>query len=110
MYKVLDIREYRISSGGSFHKDCYGSGGSVETKSKHYTDVICEDTETHKRERFTFYKGYESAMFGKKHYYGYMGDFHLLIIGDVFEIKETMKYPTIVIHYSEREIEEEMEK
>ena len=97
MYKVLEVREYNNTSKGSFHNSYGGSGGSVDVVQRHIIAVICENEETNKRERFEFYKGYEDKVLRETCYFGYTGDYDLLIVGDRFEIKETRTYKQVVI-------------
>jgi len=73
MYKVLEVRECVL-----FHR--------------HTIVVICENEETHKRERFEFYKGYEDKILKETHYFGYSGVYDLLIAGDRFKIEEPSAY------------------
>ena len=96
MYKVLAVREYNLIENQNNYLNV--TTGGLRIDNTHYITVICENEETHKRERFDFYKGYERKSFnGKIDYYGYSGNYNLLIVGDRFEIKETKKFPVVVI-------------
>ena len=64
---------------------------------KLFVVVICENEANNKRERFVFYRGYQRECLGDTYYYGYSGDFDLLIAGDRFEIKETSTYRQVNI-------------
>lgn len=97
MYKVLEIREYQSTSKGSFHNSYGGTGGSIGLNQRRIVVAICENEETHERERFEFYKGYEDKVLRETCYFGYSGDYDLLIAGDRFEIKETSKYKQVRI-------------
>lgn len=94
MYKVLDVREIVTIQGGSTSNGVYGGSGSYSVNSTQYTVVIAEDEE-HKRKRFEFKAGYTSKFLGKTSYYGYSGDYELLVPGDHFEIEETATYPNV---------------
>ena len=100
MYKVLAVREYISIGSGSYRTGYGGGGGSLSVGTTHYTAVICQDLSTNKRERFDFYYGYQDEFLGNTRYYGYRGDYELLVPGDLFEIKETSTYNTVVIHYT----------
>lgn len=100
MYKVLDVREYKSIGSGSYHTDYCGVGGKTSIETMHFTAVICQDLGTNERKRFDFYYGYKDDFLGKTKYYGYRGDYVLLVPGDLFEIKETSTYDTVVIHYT----------
>ena len=86
MYKVLDVREIVTISDGSTSSGVYGGSGSFAVNSKQYIIVIAED-ENQNRKRFAFYSGYRSEFLGDPIYYGYQGDYKLLIPGDMFEIE-----------------------
>lgn len=96
MYKVLDVREIVTISGGSTRNGYYGGPGSFTPDSTKYTVVIAEDEE-HKRKRFEFRAGYTSEFLGKTCYYGYSGDYNLLVPGDYFEIEETSTYSNVIL-------------
>ena len=94
MYKVLDVREIVSVYGGSTSSGYCGGPGSFSVESKEYTAVIAEDEER-KRKRFEFYKGYPEKFLGEMRYYGYTGDYKLLVPGDYFEIEKTSTYPNV---------------
>ena len=94
MYKVLDVREIVIISGGSTSKGVYGGSDSFGVESTEYVVVIAEDKNKH-RKRFEFKAGYKSQFLGETCYYGYTGDYNLLVPGDYFEIEETSTYPRV---------------
>lgn len=95
MYKVLAVREIVTVGSGSTSNGVYGGSGSFTVESKIYQVVIAED-ENHNRKRFEFYPGYRSEFLGDYIYYGYQGDYKLLIIGDMFEIEEaTNTWPRV---------------
>ena len=94
MYKVLDVREIVIISGGSTSNGVYGGSGSFGVNSTEYVVVIAED-DNHQRKRFEFKAGYKSQFLGETCYYGYTGDYNLLVLGDYFEIEETSTYPRV---------------
>lgn len=94
MYKVLDVREIVTISGGSTSSGVYGGSGSFGVNSREYTVVIAEDEE-HKRKRFEFKARYTSKFLGKTEYYGYSGEYNLLVPGDYFEVEETSTYPIV---------------
>lgn len=86
VYKVLDVREKE-----STYSYCIGS-----TDTHTVFTVIAED-KNGKRERFQMYDGYRSLVLDEWVYYGYEGDFSLLIEGDWFEIEETSTWPVVKI-------------
>lgn len=94
MYKVLSVREYdslkecRLSNRG------YGTHPIYVDKT-HYIVAICENTETGKRSRFEFYQGHKDVLLGDTRYYGYAGEYELIVPGDVIEIKETSTYKEV---------------
>ena len=88
MYKVLDVREVVKPNGCTGISDSYSSSIKSNIYSISYVIVICEETESKERYRFEFYEGRESKDFmGKTRYYGYRGDFRLLVNGDLFEVE-----------------------
>ena len=97
MFEVLDVREYETISNGSYRNGYGGGGGNVNLSATHYTVAICTDTETNKRVRFVFYEGHEDKFLGETRYYGYIGDFNLIVPGDLIEVKETSTYKTVEI-------------
>lgn len=91
MYKVLDVREIFTVHGGSITKEFYGGHSSYSVDSTQYVVVIAEDEE-HKRKRFEFRAGYTTEFLDETRYYGYSGDFNLLVPGDYFEVEKTSTY------------------
>lgn len=96
MYKVLDVREQTIANYGTVSSGSYSGGtGHVNLEVRRKTIVIAEDAE-HNRKRFEFYEGYqERNYYGDTSYYGYRGDYDLLVPGDYFEIEKTSTYPVV---------------
>ena len=94
MYRVLDVREYdsirecSLSSGG------YGSH-PIHMDKTHYVVAICENTTHGKRVRFDFYPGHKDEFLGEDRYYGYAGEYELIIPGDIIDIKETSTYKEV---------------
>ena len=94
MYKVLDVREYdsirecSLSSGG------YGSH-PIHMDKTHYVVAICENTTHGKRVRFDFYPGHKDTFLGEDRYYGYAGEYELIVPGDIIDIKETSTYKEV---------------
>lgn len=94
MYKVLDVREYdsirecSLSSGG------YGSH-PIHMDKTHYVVAICENTTHGKRVRFDFYPGHKDEFLGEDRYYGYAGEYELIVPGDIIEIKKTSTYKEV---------------
>lgn len=99
MFKVLDIREHKYNVAHSCGTgSAYSSSVSIQNKTHHEFVAICEELETGIRRRFVFSEGSKSKGYdGQYHYYGYQGDYYLLIIGDVFEIEPTSTYDKVVI-------------
>ena len=97
MYKVLDVREViEIGSASVSNHPTYCGSNSMSIKSTQKIVVIAED-ENKERKRFHFYDGYENTFLGSTSYYGYKGDFGLLVPGDKFEIEETSTWRTVHI-------------
>ena len=94
MYKVLDVREIVNVSGGSYSREAYGSGGSLNVGSSCTTVVIAENEEG-KRRRFNFYPASKEFSFGKVYYYGTTGDYDYLVPGDMFELEEDGTWPNV---------------
>ena len=96
MYKVLDVREQVIANHGTVSSGTYSGGtGHVSLEVKRKTIVIAEDDD-HNRKRFEFYEGHLEKNFqGDYTYYGYRGDYDLLVPGDYFEIEKTSTYPKV---------------
>ena len=99
MYKVLDVRENTLISGGSYRQNYGSTSGTIENHSRRYVVVICLNEETGKRERIVFSSAYEEKILWTTYYIGYTGDYDLLIPGDRFEIKKTSKYEHVNIIY-----------
>ena len=94
LYKVLDVRESISNISG--HTTNLTNDTNI-----HYTRlyiVIAKNIETNERARFEFYEGRTSIFLGKEHYYGYSGDFRILIKDDIFEIvRKTDDYDQVLI-------------
>lgn len=97
IYKALDVREYRVVGDLTMHNGYGGSSSRIDGKATDYFAVICENTHTHKRERIEFYKGREWDFMGTTHYYGYTGDYMLIVPGDHFIIEKTSTYDNVRI-------------
>ena len=96
MYKVLDVREYKGIAEGEYRQNYGTVGGNINVRTTHCIVVICID-ETGERVRFEFYPGYKDTFLGKTHYYGYVGDYCLIVPGDIIDIKETSTYKKVEI-------------
>lgn len=95
IYKVLDVRELMYLSSGRVSNGAYSGGcGSMSTVNEREFVVIAED-ESYERHRFHFYDGHEEEFLGKMCYYGYKGDFNILVTGDKFELVETSTYKEV---------------
>ncbi len=94
MYKVLDVREIVTVHGGSVNNGVYGGSSSYGVDSDRSIVVIAEDKNKH-RKRFEFGAAYRSEFRGETRYYGYVGDYNILVPGDYFEIEETSTYPWV---------------
>lgn len=79
-YKVLDVRENESKYSYTDYTNTYTQTHTVFV-------IIAEDT-CGKRKRFYMYDGYRSLFLNEWSYYGYKGDFDLLVKGDWFEIEE----------------------
>ena len=91
-YKVLDVREYFVDLKGYLHtnSDCNING-------RHIFAIICKDEETGERRRFHFFEGYTREFLKEESYYGYSGDYNLLVPGDRFKIIQTDTYKKVKI-------------
>ena len=97
MYKVLDVREYRTVNKSNYQQSYGGCGGYINTETTHYTVAICVDTETGKRVRFEFYTGFKDKFLGETRYYGYMGEYTIIVPGDMITVTETSTYKEVKI-------------
>ena len=97
MYEVLDVREYKGIAEGEYRQNYGTVGGNINVRTTHCTVVICTDLETGMRVRFEFYPGYKDEFLGKTRYYGYVGDFNLIVPGDLINILETSTYKKVEI-------------
>jgi hypothetical protein len=95
MYKALDVREViEIGSGSVSNHPSYCGSNSMSIESTRKIVVIAVDEENN-RKRFTFYDGHKEMFLGRMSYYGYAGDFDLLVPGDKFEVEETSTWPSV---------------
>ena len=88
-YKVLDVREKESTYSYTNRNNTYTATHTVFV-------VIAEDKEGN-RKRFCMYDAYMSLFLNDWSYYGYKGDFDLLVKGDWFEIEQTSKWPVVKI-------------
>jgi hypothetical protein len=90
MYKVLDVREHKYAVARSCGTGSnYSSSVAVTNDTHHEFVVICMELATKERKRFVFYDGHKTEdKFWGTHYYGYKGDFNLLVAGDLFEVEK----------------------
>ena len=88
-YKVLDVREKEETYSYTDYNNTY-----TET---HTVYVIIAEDGLGKRKRFTMYDGYNSLFLNECSYYGYEGDFDLLVKGDWFEIEKTSTWPIVKV-------------
>lgn len=94
IYKALDIRELtRVGSGSVSNGGSYCSSSSVRIDAEGYVVCIAKDLNTNARVRFEFKPASKDTYQGKTYYSGYIGDYELLVPGDVFEIEEDKVYP-----------------
>lgn len=91
-YKALDVREIIRIGSGSVTNHSYGGGNSVSLSNTEYVVCIAEDIETGVRTRFEFKPAHKDVTLGKVYYYGYTGNYDLLVPGDIFEFEETPTY------------------
>ena len=100
MYKVLDVREHKYAVARSCGTGSnYSSSVSVTNDIHHEFVVICVELETSTRKRFVFYDGHKTEdKFLGIHYYGYKGDFNLLVVGDLFKVEQYEKdYDRVIL-------------
>ena len=88
-YKVLDVREKEQTYSYTDRTNTYAETHTVFV-------IIAEDVNGG-RKRFHMYDSFKSLFLGKWSYYGYEGDFDLLIKGDWFEIEQTDTWPIVTI-------------
>ena len=90
-YKVLDVREKEENYTYTDRTNTYTVTHTVFV-------IIAEDVNG-RRKRFHMYDSYKSLFLGKWSYYGYEGDFDLLVKGDWFEIKkiENSWWPVVTV-------------
>ena len=88
-YKVLDVREKESTYS-------YTDYTTTNTATHTVFVILAEDPEG-KRKRFHMYDGFKSLYMGKWSYYGYEGDFDLLVKGDWFQIKQTSTWPVVTV-------------
>ena len=79
-YKVLDVREKEQTYSYTDRTNTYTATHTVFV-------IIAEDVNG-KRKRFHMYDSYKSLFLNDWSYYGYEGDFDLLVKGDWFEIEQ----------------------
>lgn len=94
MYKVLSVREYDSIRECHLSNSGYGQHPIYLDKT-HYVVAICESTKTSKRVRFDFYPGHKDTFLGEDRYYGYAGEYELIVPGDIIEIKESSTYKEV---------------
>jgi len=94
MYKVLDVREYESIKEYRLSKLGYGTQSIYVDKTQCIV-AICENTETGKRSRFEFYPGYQDISLGDIKYYGYKGEYNLIVPGDTIEVVDTDTYKEV---------------
>ena len=95
MYRVLDVREVvDIISGRVSNNPYCGGSNSMQLETRREVIVIAE-AENGERERFQFYDGHKDAFLGSTSYYGYKGDFDLLVPGDLFKVEKTSTWDTV---------------
>lgn len=87
-YKVLDVREKEETYSYTDRTNTYTATHTVFV-------IIAEDT-TGRRKRFHMYETYKSLFMNDWTYYGYEGDFDLLVKGDWFEIEKTENWWPVV--------------
>ena len=89
-YKVLDVREKESTYSYTDYTNTYTATHTVFV-------IIAEDT-AGKRKRFHMYDSYKSLFLKNDwSYYGYEGDFDLLVKGDWFEIEESERWPVVTV-------------
>ena len=90
-YKVLDVREKESTYSYTDRNNTYTATHSVFV-------IIAEDT-LGKRKRFHMYDSYKSLFLGEWSYYGYEGDFDLIVKGHWIEIEkiENALWPKVTV-------------
>ncbi len=89
MYKALDVREVSKCYTGRVNNEIYGHGGQLTINETTYIVVIAENLATRDRKRFSFYPPRKEEFLGEMCYYGYTGDYDVLVPGDFFEVEDT---------------------
>ena len=95
IYKVLDVRELMYLSSGRVCNGTYSGGNSSMSVENSREFIVIAEDEKCKRRRFHFYDGHEEKFLGEMCYYGYKGDFDILVPGDKFELVETSTYKEV---------------
>ena len=90
-YKVLDVREKESTYNYTDRTNTYANTHTVYV-------IIAEDKDG-KRKRFHMYDAYKSLFLNEWLYYGYEGDFDLIVKGDWIEIEkiENALWPKVTI-------------
>ena len=88
-YKVLDVREKESSYSYTDYTNTYTATHTVFV-------IIAEDVNG-KRKRFHMYDSYKSLFLNEWTYYGYEGNFDLLVKDDWFKIEQTSTWPVVKI-------------
>jgi hypothetical protein len=94
-FKALDVREcIDITSLRGIDS---GYGTRICIDKREYIVVIAERVWNNERCRFELYSGYQDTFLNKNKYYGYQGQWNMIVPGDVFEIEETNTYDKVTI-------------
>ena len=96
-YEALEVREYTKTSKATFFNGLSGTSGEIHVNQHLRIVVIAKDLKTKERVRFEFFEAYEFEFGDKTHYGGYLGDYALLISGDLFRIEKTSAQDKVVI-------------
>lgn len=94
-FKALDVRECIDIT--SLRGTESGYSTRITMNKRAYVIVIAERVGNNERCRFELYEGYQDTFLGTNKYYGYQGQWNMIVPGDVFEIEETNTYDRVTI-------------
>ena len=94
-FKALDVRECIDIT--SLRGTACGYSTSISIDKREHIVVIAERVGNNERYRLELYSGYQDTFLNKNNYYGYQGQWNMIVPGDVFEIEETSTYDKVTI-------------
>lgn len=94
-FKALDVRNFIDIT--SLRSNESGYSTRITMKKSEYIIVIAERVGNNERCRLELYEGYQDRFLGNNKYYGYQGQWNMIVPGDVFEVEETNTYDRVTI-------------